>query len=105
MGGAGEKGCLDKAEILEAEVLKRSKLPRGRDLEGSGDFGGKIIRRERSYPGRFAKIVFGSGFSAGELPACQVSSRTRVRPSPRGTSAGCQTGLWSKPAARNLLLG
>jgi hypothetical protein len=33
-----------------------------RDLAKFGDFGGKFIRRERSFPRRFAKISFGGGF-------------------------------------------
>ena len=34
----------------------------GRDMAALGDFGGKIIARERIFPGRLAKISFGSGF-------------------------------------------
>ena len=37
----------------------------------------KFIHRERSSPDRFAKIFFGSGFSAGVHATCHVYSRTR----------------------------
>jgi hypothetical protein len=52
------------------------------------------MRRERSFPGRSAKIYWHSGFFLGASGA-QVTSRSRVRPSPRGISSGCQAGLWS----------
>jgi hypothetical protein len=31
-------------------------------VTGSEDFGSEIIARERNFPGRLAKIDFGSGF-------------------------------------------
>ena len=66
----------------------------GRDMVESGDFGGKTMRREHSFPGRSAKIYWHSGIFWG-ASGLQVSSRTRVRPSPMGISSGCQAGLWS----------
>ena len=66
----------------------------GRDMAALGDFGGKTMRREHSFPGRCAKIYWHSGIFWG-ASGLQVKSRTRVRPSPSGISSGCQVGLWS----------
>jgi hypothetical protein len=55
-----------------------------------------FIYREHRSPGRFAKISFGGGFAADGLPACQVYSRTRVRPSSSWISSGFHVGRWSK---------
>jgi len=47
---------------------------------------------------RVAKFFIGSGFFRfTKFLACQLSSRTRVRPSPSGISLGCQAGLTPSP--------
>ncbi len=52
---------------------------------------------ERSFPVRLAKVFLAAVFSLiAEGPAFQLSSRTRMRPSSRETSTGCQVELWSK---------
>ena len=64
----------------------------------SGDFSTIFTARERRFPARVAKFFFGSGFfQVTKLLACQLSSRTRVRPSPSGISLGCQAGLTPSP--------
>jgi hypothetical protein len=55
----------------------------------------KFICRERSSPDRFAKNSFGGGFLAGGLPACQVYSKTKMRPSSNWISGAFHVGLWS----------
>ena len=45
-----------------------------------------FIESEHSFPSRFAKYYFGSGFLAGCLPAFQEYSRTRVRKESRRVS-------------------
>ena len=45
-----------------------------------------FIQRMHSSPDRSAKISFGDGFSVGGLPAYQVDSRTRMRPSSKWIS-------------------
>jgi hypothetical protein len=52
-----------------------------------------FICRERNSTDRFAKIYFGGGFAADGLPACQVYSRTKMRPSSSWISLGCHAGL------------
>ena len=54
-----------------------------------------FICHKRSFPDRFAKISFGD-FSVGGLPACQVYSRTRMRPSSKWISGACHVWLWSR---------
>jgi hypothetical protein len=52
-----------------------------RILAETESFKAVLNRRVRSFPERFAKIDFGSGFRVDELPAGQVGSRTKMRPS------------------------
>jgi hypothetical protein len=40
-----------ESEGMFHDMSEMKRLPRGRDLAESGDFGGKYIRRERSSPG------------------------------------------------------
>jgi hypothetical protein len=62
MGVAGEEGSLGKAEMLKTETLKGRMLRRTRELAETGDFTAISIRRKRSSPGRFSKILFGGCF-------------------------------------------
>jgi hypothetical protein len=45
---------------------------------------------------------FGDGFSIGGLPACQVYSRTKMRPPSNWVSSGFYAWLWSKPSGSGL---
>jgi len=93
MGVAGEKGT-EEVKSAESAVSREEK----RDATAVSRWPFLVltvifIRHERSFPGRFAKILFGCGFSAGELPACQVYSRTRMRPSSKWISRASMPGL------------
>ena len=67
MGVAGEKGAESVVRCVGGRCLGKRSSGVGRDMAALGDFGGKIIRRERNFPGRLAKIVFGSGCLNGAL--------------------------------------
>mgnify|MGYP007092086145 CR=1 FL=1 len=71
------------------------KLPAGWDFAESGKFTMGFNGGNRSFPDRFAKISFGSGFFeiAGRD---QVYSRTRVLPSSSWIFSGCHIGIVRK---------
>ena len=56
MGVAGEKGAFAVLRCVFGPGLGKKTSGVGRDMAESGDFGGKTIRRERSFPGRSTKI-------------------------------------------------
>jgi len=71
MGVAGEKGAFAVLRCVGGRCFGKKTSGVGQDMAESGDFWRKTMRRERSFPGRLAKIVFGSG----------LFGRERFRPS------------------------
>ena len=66
----GEKGVVGERGECGASVggvSVRTPLEVGHEMAELGDFGGKIIARERSPPGRLAKISLGCGCLDGAL--------------------------------------
>ena len=68
-GVAGEKGAFAVLRCVFGRGLGKKTSGVGRDMVESGDFGGKTMQRERSFPVRSAKISLGSGFLEGVLQA------------------------------------
>ena len=67
MGVAGEKGAESVVRCVGGRCLGKRSSGVGRDMAALGDFGGKTMRRERSFPGRLAKISLGCGCLDGAL--------------------------------------
>jgi hypothetical protein len=88
-GKRGQKRCFGASD---AGVSVKNIAGPHLNLAEFGDFTAVFIERERSSPGRFAKISFGSG--CFELAGRgQVDSRTRIRPSSSWTSGARHVGL------------
>ena len=57
MGVAGEKGAESVVRCVGGRCLGKRSSGVGRDMAALGDFGGKTMRREHSFPSRFRKNV------------------------------------------------
>ena len=56
----------------------------------------KALTASIAFQSALPRMFLAAVCSGGSASGLQVKSRTRVRPSPRGISSGCQLGRWSK---------